>query len=286
MAYIYCRISSVGQENGVSLDAQEQKLISICKELKWHVLHTQKIISSAYKKEPKGFEYYYNLKNKKILIYSVDRFSRDVMIGLETAKELIENKNTLYFVKEHLKLDDFNIEKWTRFKEHLSFAQQESELISERVTLGKRKAMEQGRFVGGRTPFGYKKIKMVSDGFNKLIPDVSVKPIIDFIIACRTKYTTVNELNQLLSECGANNFGKHKLILEDGNAKFIEVHLEYDIITHILNEYSIANRNWTQYIVKNIYNKFVDKNIFDVENIEELNKQFSEELYFDNVVSN
>jgi DNA invertase Pin-like site-specific DNA recombinase len=93
MAYIYCRVSSVRQIDGVSMEVQEDVLTKTVKTLGLNVLHIQKVISSAYTSVPKEFEMYYKLSNKKLFVYSVDRYSRNVEYGLESARKLIKNGN-------------------------------------------------------------------------------------------------------------------------------------------------------------------------------------------------
>lgn len=295
--YIYCRISSVGQDKGVSLEAQESALKSIANQLNWKIAHIQKVTSSAYKQNADGLDFYADLHNKKILIYSVDRFSRDVELGSELAKELLENNNTLYFFKEQFYLDKYEPEanKWKKFVHALTISENESKLISERVIMGKRKARELGRFNGGKTPFGFKKIKTIEEGYNKLVLDDTVEPIIKLIVACRTTHVKIETLNSLIKECGGLTEGEHKLVLDGGYSNRVEYFLSYGTIQDILNEYSIAGRKWTSSLVKTIYEKFCDKVSIEItknkdivnfikpetEDIEFINKLLGEEAFFE-----
>ena len=258
MVYIYCRISSIKQTDGVSLETQESELTTISKKFNWKIQHVQKVVSSAYNTVPDGFDMYTSLHNKKILVYSVDRFSRSVENGSEMAKELIENNNTIFFWKEKLKIDscDINNDKWKIFVKCLEQSENESKMISDRVKAGKRKAMEQGRFCGGPTPFGYKKIKLIQDGYFKLVPDETTYPIINFIIACKTINTKKNKINELLGLCGVDVKGKNALNFLDDETDIITCPFDFSEIVDVLNEYNVNGRKWNYSIVKSIYFKF------------------------------
>ena len=296
MVYIYCRISSSAQDQGVSLETQESSLTTLCKQLGWKITNVQKVVSSAYKKISDGLDKYKELSNKKILIFSVDRFSRNVEQGKEFIKKLIDNKNTIYFLKEKLSINNYNSDKWNKFIECLVLAENESRLLGERVMLGKRKAREMGRFCGGRTPYGYKKIKTVQDGYSRLVPDVSVEAIIKFIIGARTPGLKISTLNKLLSDCGANVEGEERLIFEYGSEFKIDDGLSYGTIANILNDYKISGKKWNTTVVKNIYtrfNEFIKVSIIpDIDivqanfpngqiDLENLNKKLTEEKFFD-----
>jgi hypothetical protein len=45
-AVIFTRVSSVGQEDGVSLDAQEAKLLDYCREKSLDILETFRVVES------------------------------------------------------------------------------------------------------------------------------------------------------------------------------------------------------------------------------------------------
>lgn len=279
MAYIYCRVSSVRQIDGVSMEVQEDVLTKTVKTLGLNVLHIQKVISSAYTSIPKEFEMYYKISNKKLFVYSVDRYSRNVEYGLESARKLIKNGNTIYFYKERMMLSkNDNADKWDKFTKHLKEAESESDKISERVRAGKRKALELGRFAGGNVPYGYKKIKTVSDGFNKLVQDDTKLNIINFIIACRTPDTSENKLNKLLELCGVN-VKADRLVIVNGDTTKIESHLEFSTIADILNDYEVDKKKWSYNTVKYIYNNFKDIKDNKDNTIEFINQKFDEIVF-------
>jgi hypothetical protein len=228
--HIYCRISTKSQENGVSLDAQESHMISIADQLGSKIHSVNKVVSSAYKQTPKGIDNYVNCKNDNFMFYSVDRFSRNLEIGKTTAMELIKNGNTLYFVRERIKLTNTNDDEWIKFIKYLEHAQLESDNIRDRVLLSQR----------------YK-----SNGVNS-----SNDIIWQLIDCCKKRGTTARKLNAVLHKC--NVPAKCKIILgDDGySSKFLETDMSFSSVADILNDFSIGNRQWSAASVSKYYKKF------------------------------
>jgi site-specific DNA recombinase len=80
-AVIFTRVSSVGQEDGVSLDAQAAKLIEYCKEKKFEILKTFRIVESSTRGERKEFHKALALIEKQktltvLVVHSIDRMLR------------------------------------------------------------------------------------------------------------------------------------------------------------------------------------------------------------------
>jgi len=147
MAYAFCRVSTSSQSNGVSLSLQEKEINRVAKELNWNISKCEKVTGSAYKKDPFDFAYS-RLKNKKLLFYSVDRFSRNVLHATAMVDTLLLNKNVLYFIKEKLKVDTRNSPESTRLFNYIMLAENESKLISDRVSASKQYIKEQGIYNG------------------------------------------------------------------------------------------------------------------------------------------
>lgn len=80
-AVIFTRVSSAGQEDGVSLDAQEAKLQDYCQEKRFEVLETFRVVESSTRGDRKQFFKALSLieKQKKrtvLLVHSIDRLLR------------------------------------------------------------------------------------------------------------------------------------------------------------------------------------------------------------------
>lgn len=80
-AVIFTRVSSVGQEEGVSLDAQEAKLFEYCKEKRFETLEVFRVVESSTRGDRKQFHKALNLIQKQkactvLLVHSIDRLMR------------------------------------------------------------------------------------------------------------------------------------------------------------------------------------------------------------------
>ncbi len=80
-AVIFTRVSSVGQEDGVSLDAQEAKLLDYCREKSLDILETFRVVESSTRGDRKQFFKALSFieKQKKrtvLLVHSIDRLLR------------------------------------------------------------------------------------------------------------------------------------------------------------------------------------------------------------------
>ena len=126
-AKIYARVSTSMQSNkaGItSLDVQEK----ICKKFAlkngFTIKDTYKITSSAYRKQPfKDIE----LNKKTHLIFNdVSRFSRNCVLGKKLIKELINDKNIVYFMTEELEIDNVDSKEYLVFEQKLKESEEES----------------------------------------------------------------------------------------------------------------------------------------------------------------
>ncbi len=120
-AVIFTRVSSVGQEDGVSLDAQEAKLLDYCQEKGLEILETFRVVESSTRGHRKQFHKALSLigKQKKrtvLLVHSIDRLLRGFKeYGL--LESLIEqDKLEIHAYNERLILN-----KNTSWTEHLQF---------------------------------------------------------------------------------------------------------------------------------------------------------------------
>lgn len=272
MSYAFCRVSS--DQGGCSLDYQEQAIKELAINKKINIKETIKYSGSAYNSIPEPLIRLAELKNKTIIFYSVDRFSRNYNYGIMMAKRFVKNKNRLYFVVEKLLVEFADSHEWNNFNNYLHYAQAESEKISQRVTDAKRYLRSKGYFTEATAPFGYKKVKL-SNGRAKLLKDNDSNCIVNFIEECRTIGTKVRTLNETLHECGGDS--KENPIILDDRSKRISTVLKFDNIAELLNDYSIRGGPWYGAKVSKIYythsiNSLVaDLSAVTVEDEEELN---------------
>ena len=196
-----------------------------------------------------------NNTNKILLIYSIDRFSRNLTKCNELLELIKQNNLILKSAKEEINLTT-PLGRHT-FRNYVSQAQFESEIISERI----------------KNTLNYKKINTPKYGYyiknDKMIINKEEQSINKFIL---------NTYNQSLSSIKFTNHLFHLLnLLKKDKSEYINVEfLNNDkiidinkpikitscILSNILNEYNILNRNkiWKDINIRNIYNEFNNLN--------------------------
>ncbi len=108
-AVVFARISSVNQEDGCSLDAQEEKVLQYCKNNGFKVIKVFKIVESSTIRKRKQFNEAINLIKKQkettaLIAHSTDRLLRSFR-DFGTIEDLIKfGKMEVHLVNEHMVL--------------------------------------------------------------------------------------------------------------------------------------------------------------------------------------
>lgn len=248
---IYCRVSTKNQ----SLEAQEFSCKDYCQNNNYNILKIIHEVGSAYKniKLYKLENIIKNNCNKILLIYSIDRFSRNLTKCDELLQLINKNKIILKSVKEEIDLSTplgrHN------FRNYVSQAQFESELISERI----------------KNTLNYKKINTPKYGYhiknNETIINKEEKAILTFIYNNYNKkinsYDFTNNLFKLFKILKKDkldyvivDFYNGEDIIENNKP----INITSGILSNILNEYDvlIRNKKWSEYKIRNIYNNFIN----------------------------
>lgn len=269
---IYCRISSQSQAQGVSLDAQ----MSFCENYlsggslsdgTMESFATVQEIASAYSyKTPPLLNILVQKKNHRVVFYSVDRFSRNSVIGITNALTMLKNKTTLIFSQENLILfpkdsqeGSRTSQEWNRFIDLLSHAHAESRAISNRVKSSIRYLRENGFHISGSVPYGFEAVPDVSNPQRKRLHECKVETeILNFIQLCRRKNASVAEINEAISVCSP--LARANPIVIEKNSRVLQTlenSIEYRDIAWFLNEYGLSYRGkeWTIYSVSSVYNR-------------------------------
>lgn len=260
-AIIYARLSKNNKYEQNSIDTQ----ISICKKFaddknlkimgiiseiksarKVHLLHSlNDIINTG--------------KNLILLINTVDRFSRDLIGGCKLLKKALSKNIQIIFVSEGLTNTDVDLNHQIRVK--MSFSEQESDRMGERIKRMKNAKRKRGEWPGGRTPYGHvvKKKKKVKEEYEQ--------NVIDFIVAAKIGKVSSKELSELMFNiCNCEQipirfFDKYDN--EITHFKRLNM-LTYREIADLLNEYNVPrrkfNKKWTSSYVMNIYQKNKNNN--------------------------
>jgi uncharacterized protein YjbI with pentapeptide repeats/DNA invertase Pin-like site-specific DNA recombinase len=283
---IYCRVSSINQNvynKCVSLQAQEQMCFKFAAENKFTVKTVNKEVHTAYNRISKMLVNIIN-KNKStnIIIASVDRFSRNVELGLKFAAISILNKNKLMFIQEKFicsKDSDLII-----LKKLLTTTENESNILSMRAKRSRNYLINSGLFPGGAVPYGY------TLNNKKLHVNEHENNVINFIKYCMSDNiiynTLLSKMHQLNTESNSkiqqlncksisynmsnnvNNIKKYVI-----NNKIARFDIKDVII--LLNNCNILKKTtrWNKYNIKTAikdYDPKVDLTDFKIDNWDEM----------------
>lgn len=157
---LYIRVSTDEQaEQGFSLDAQQEKLILYCKSKGWddYKLYIDDGYTGTNTHRPALNRMLRHIEDKKIhfvLVYKLDRLSRKQKDILELIEDKFEKNNVSF--NSHQEMIDTSTPFGKAMLGVLAvFAQLDRDMIIERLTVGRRQRVSEGKWYGGRVPFGY-----------------------------------------------------------------------------------------------------------------------------------
>jgi len=145
---IICRVSTSTQSMGASLDAQESYLREYATRNKYSIKNTFRETGSVWqgRKTSKILDKFLNMiKNNMettFLLLDVSRLCRCKGTGTKILDLLQQNSSKMVFVSQELIIPGMN----ARFEQQLSYAQAESEQLSNRVRLSKQYLKKMGCF--------------------------------------------------------------------------------------------------------------------------------------------
>lgn len=159
-AYLFCRVSTQeqAQSTNVSLKAQESSLRAAASAMPFQRVRVYSISQSAYRKIPTTLRLIGDaaLKGDGILVWRVDRLSRNIEEYMEWIKDLHGRGVMLYSHQESITYADNKI----AFLQALLDSQKEAHVLGERVKLANCRKRERGDEQVGGLPYGkrYKRI--------------------------------------------------------------------------------------------------------------------------------
>lgn len=143
--YGYCRVSTKGQMDGNSLEAQKEQILRDYPS----AIIVEEQISGAKAVRPKFDELIQTLKEGDMLVVTkLDRFARSLSQGNDTVNELLERGIRVNILNIGM-LDNTPNSKLIR-NIFFSFAEFERDMIYERTQEGKALARQRGDFREGR----------------------------------------------------------------------------------------------------------------------------------------
>lgn len=195
----YCRVSTNSEDQANSYNTQiayYTKLISETPDWELVDIYADRGISGT--SMAKRDEFNRMLadcregKIKRVLVKSVSRFARNATELLQTTRELKDLGVVVVF--EEQGYDTSQVMGEMQLAMYAMAAQEESRSISHNIQWSYQKRMENGTFLGTRTPYGYKlvagKLEIVSE------EAVVVTDIFNWYLSGRSIYSIAAELNE------------------------------------------------------------------------------------------
>lgn len=284
-AIIYVRVSTSEQE----VEAQKYSCEQYCIQNNLNIkkIYIEKCSAFKNNSQPKLHKLIQENQDCNLIIFSIDRFSRNIKIGNELIKQ-IENKHiTLISVNENINLNTA-LGKY-HFRNYINAAQYESELISERVKNSIKYKRANNMHIG-QAPYGYKLEN------KKLVKDLEEFAIVNFIVRNygRTKSSSALTLDlyQLLTILGRDesDFAPITFTLEDEDFEYRSYTTDYKLkittrmLSNILNDYDIKKRGtiWNMNKVLRIV-KTITIYEFKNMNIRKINKVVNQSQNFNSI---
>jgi DNA invertase Pin-like site-specific DNA recombinase len=244
---IYCRISSIGQTDGVSLDAQLDECQKVCQANKLAKPLIVQEVSSAYESVPPSLQSAVGKRNYRFVFYAVDRFSRNVALGIELAKQIFKNHSVMIFLREKLLIEKADGPSWLTFVNFLTQAEAESKAISARVKGAIAYLKRNGYHHSGHAPYGY---SIVPDAENpkrkRLIENPEEQKVIAYIKLATTRSTPVASINKALK---AINNNATEIVIEheeQGVLKKLKHPMEHVDVAYFIEDFSsYRGKPWT-----------------------------------------
>jgi DNA invertase Pin-like site-specific DNA recombinase len=257
-AIIYSRISttnkSVKTHSTTSLEVQSDLCKEYCDKNDYEVTNIVYEVSSSYNRCPPKLNYLIIPENtgKRIIIYAIDRFSRNTDYGLQLLKEAKNFGIIIDFVSDGFTTE--NDRHILQIKGEILRAEHESRIIGVRIKDHNKIKRKQGWDFGGKARYGFK--FTFKNGIRKLIKNNKEQLVIKFIQYASTQNFSLRKLNKLLLQLQPNAI---KITVYDTNGNAITNTDKFDKqsnrdIASLLNSYGISNRDqyWTTSQIRRI----------------------------------
>jgi site-specific DNA recombinase len=215
----YVRVSTEEQaKGGVSLDMQRAKIRAYAdlEEMELlEIISDEGISGCSIKIRPGVQQVLKTVRHKQVeavIIYKLDRLSRNTVKALEIAKLMDRKGVGLHSITE--KLDTKSAMGRFFFTLMASIAEMERGIISERIVAAMDLKRARGEALNNNPLFGYRRAG------DKLVPDLHEQKTLQRIHALRSEGLTIHRIVEILNEEGITNrkgrpFGKsqvHSLI--------------------------------------------------------------------------
>jgi DNA invertase Pin-like site-specific DNA recombinase len=254
-AIIYSRVSTTNQlynsstMNTISsIETQNKVCSDYCKRNNYKVVGNVNEVSSAYNKIPAKLKNLISIDNldKTIVIYAIDRFSRNVLIGSLLLEEAKKYNITIEFVADNFTTE--NDRHILQIKGEILRAEHESRIIGSRIKARNEIKRSKGWIFGAVAKYGNKFV--MRNGIRKLTKNAHEQKVIKFIL-CAAKEFKLSSLNRCLRTIKGSNVEPIEIYDNEDNVindNLYNEKLTTKNIVELLNTYEIFNRNdkpWT-----------------------------------------
>lgn len=269
----YARVSTDSDEQLSSYEAQVDfytKYIKSNPEWEFVFVYTDEGISGTNTKKREGFNRMVadalSGKIDLILTKSISRFARNTVDSLVTVRKLKEKGVEIYFEKENIYTLDAKGEVLITIMS--SLAQEESRSISENVTWGKKKSMQDGKI-----SLPYKKFLGYKKGKNDLPEIVEEEAeIVRQIYRLYLEGKTIRNIAQYLTEQGIPTPGGKKQwsvstiesILTNEKYKGDALLQKTYTVDFLSKKIKKNNGEFKQYYIENSHPAIIDSETFDL----------------------
>lgn len=173
--YLYCRVSSAGQEDNTSLDDQEARGRAFIASQGWSTPSVVREVASGRSIERPALQ---KLRQDvcygdRVVVLKLDRLSRSLVGGFPLIEEWTKQGVSLHSVSEPIETGSAMGRSMLRMI--FNFAETEREVIAERMAAGKARKAQNGGFNGSPIPFGY---RAGTGSESALVPDVAAAPVV------------------------------------------------------------------------------------------------------------
>lgn len=269
----YARVSTDSEEQLSSYEAQVgfyTRYIQSNPEWEFAGVYTDEGVTGTNTKKRDGFNRMIddslNGKIDLILTKSISRFARNTVDTLTAVRKLKEKGVEVYFEKENIYTLDAKGEVMITIMS--SLAQEESRSISENVTWGKRKSMEDGKFSLGYKHFlGYKKGE---DGLPQIVEEEArvVRKIYELFLEGCTIRTIASKLTdeEIPTPAGKHTWSVSTIMSILQNEKYkgdalLQKTYTADFLTKKIRK---NNGEIPQYYIQNSHPAIIDPDIFEL----------------------
>lgn len=269
----YARVSTDSDEQLSSYEAQVDfytRHIKSKPEWEFVAVYTDEGVTGTNTKKREGFNRMIDdaLAGKidLILTKSISRFARNTVDTLTTIRSLKEKGIEVYFEKENLYTLDAKGEVMLTIMS--SLAQEESRSISENVTWGKRRSMEDGKVTLAYSHFlGYEK---GPDGLLKIVEEEAkiIRKIYSLFLEGRTVRSIADQLTSegILTPAGKTKWSVSTIMSILQNEKYkgdalLQKTYTVDFLSKTVKK---NNGEITQYYIQNSHPAIIDPDTFEL----------------------